>query len=139
MAIYRKIIELQSKQEDEMIDVTSILNRVVLESEIQDGFVLLFVPHTTAAITINENADRDVKTDMLLGLSNTFQKDQSYRHFEGNSHAHIKSSTIGVSEYILVQNNELLLGTWQGVYFMEFDGPRRRNLIIQVQGEKNGN
>ena len=139
MAIYRKIIELQSKQEDEMIDVTSILNRVVLESEIQDGFVLLFVPHTTAAITINENADRDVKTDMLLGLSNTFQKDQSYRHFEGNSHAHIKSSAIGVSEYILVQNNELLLGTWQGVYFMEFDGPRRRNLIIQVQGEKNGN
>lgn len=126
-------LHISTKKEDEMIDITSSVNKLLLESQINSGRITLFVPHTTAAITINENADPDVKRDMLYGLSKTFPKDKSYHHNEGNSHAHIKSSIIGVKETILVENGSMILGTWQGIYFMEFDGSRRRKLIVRIE------
>lgn len=128
-------LKVSTSKEEEMINVTNSINQFLLESTIKTGRINLFVPHTTAAITINENADPDVKRDMLYGLSKTFPKDKAYHHFEGNSHAHIKSSTIGVHQTILVEHGNMLLGTWQGIYFMEFDGPRNRKLIIRVEGE----
>lgn len=126
-------LHISTRKEDEMIDVTSRVNQLLKESQINAGRITLFVPHTTAAITINENADPDVKRDMLYGLSKTFPKDKSYHHNEGNSHAHIKSSVIGIQETILVTNGAMILGTWQGVYFMEFDGPRSRKLIVRIE------
>ena len=128
-------LNISSNKEEEMINVTSNIRKVLSDSKIDTGKITLYVPHTTAAVTINENADPDVKRDMLYGLSKTFPKDKNYQHYEGNSHAHIKSSVIGVDQALLVQNNTLLLGTWQGVYFMEFDGPRSRKLIIRIGGE----
>ena len=128
-------LNITSNKEEEMINVTSNIRKVLSDSKINQGKIILFVPHTTAAITINENADPDVKSDMLYGLSKTFPRDKNYQHYEGNSHAHIKSSVIGVDQTILVKNNALLLGTWQGIYFMEFDGPRSRKLIIRIEGE----
>lgn len=128
-------IHISSNSEEQMINVTSKVNQLLRESGIITGKVTLFVPHTTAAITINENADPDVKRDMLYGLSKTFPKDSNYHHYEGNSHAHIKSSVVGTEQVILVESNSMMLGTWQGIYFMEFDGPRNRNLIIRIEGE----
>lgn len=128
-------INVRTRNEDDMINVSRDVVELVDKSGITNGEVVLFVPHTTAAVTINENADPDVKTDMLLGLRRTFPKDKDYAHYEGNSHAHIKSSVVGVSETILLENGQLVLGTWQGIYFMEFDGPRNRKLVIQVRGE----
>ena len=129
------IIAIKTSYEDEMINISSRVAKLVIESNVKSGQVALFVPHTTAAITINENADPDVKTDILLGLRKTFAKDKDYIHYEGNSHAHIKSSVIGIDQMILIENRELILGTWQGIYFMEFDGPRNRKLIVRISGE----
>jgi secondary thiamine-phosphate synthase enzyme len=98
----------------------------------QNGNVLIFCPHTTAAITINENADPDVQHDVLEGLNRAFPQLPEYRHAEGNSPAHLKSSCIGCSETVLIQNGSLVLGTWQAVYFCEFDGPRNRTFFVQV-------
>lgn len=127
-------LHISTSKEDEMIDISSKVDQLLKTSEIKTGRITLFVPHTTAAITINENADSDVKTDMLYGLQKAFPKDNSFRHFEGNSHAHLKSSAVGVDQTILVENGKLLLGTWQGIYFMEFDGPRNRKLILRIEG-----
>ena len=127
-------VNLTTHKEEEMINVTSKVHQLLKESKIITGEITLFVPHTTAAITINENADPDVKRDMLYGLSKAFQKDKDYRHYEGNSHAHIKSSVVGVEQIILVENSTMLLGTWQGIFFMEFDGPRTRKLTVRIRG-----
>lgn len=129
------VINIETKKEDEMILITGRIAHLVEQSNVKEGEVVLFVPHTTAAVTINENADPDVKRDMLLGLQKTFLKDANYIHFEGNSHAHIKSSVIGVDQTILISDSKMILGTWQGVYFMEFDGPRSRKLIVRIKGE----
>jgi secondary thiamine-phosphate synthase enzyme len=118
-----------------MMDVTRQVSDAVEESGIRNGLVVLFVPHTTAAITINENADPDVVRDMLIGLSKAFPLKGDYKHFEGNSHAHLKSSCIGVDQTIIIENGLMLLGTWQGIYFCEFDGPRIRELVIKVLGD----
>lgn len=128
-------ITINTSKEDEMIDVTHQVNQLLKQSSIDTGKITLFVPHTTAAITINENADPDVKIDMLNGLRKAFPKDTKYLHYEGNSHSHIKSSAIGVEQVILVEHKSMLLGTWQGIYFMEFDGPRNRKLLIRIEGE----
>lgn len=126
-------LTIRTKQKNQMINITTDIRHLVRESNVQDGIVVLFVPHTTAAITINENADPTVKTDMLHGL-NLISPDRSeYRHMEGNSDAHIKSSLVGVDQTIIIHNNELVLGTWQGIYFCEFDGPRTRQLIVTIQ------
>ena len=135
MIITTNIIDIETTQEDEMIDVTNQINNLLNQSGITVGHIALFVPHTTAAITINENADPDVKKDILLGLRKSFPKDIDYVHYEGNSHAHIKSSVIGVDEKIIVSSSEMILGTWQGIYFMEFDGPRSRKLVVRIEGQ----
>ena len=101
-------------------------------SEIE-GKTCVFCPHTTAAITINENADPDVLHDLEIGLERAFPDRAEFRHAEGNSSAHLKSSCVGASETVLIKEGRLLLGTWQGIYFCEFDGPRRRRVIVQVE------
>lgn len=121
---------ISTKQEG-MYNISAKIQQFVTEQKMMEGLCFVMCPHTTAAITINENADDDVQRDMLLGLDKISPDLQSFRHFEGNSAAHIKSSIVGCSETIAVQNGKLVLGTWQGIYFCEFDGPRNRNIIIQ--------
>jgi secondary thiamine-phosphate synthase enzyme len=117
---------------EEMLDVTAAVQEVVSASGHKSGLVVCFVPHTTAAITINEGADPDVCRDILFKLGQEIPRDVSYHHREGNSDAHIKASLIGSSQQILFEDGRLLAGTWQAVFFCEFDGPRRRNLIVKV-------
>ena len=135
-----KIIEMNfsvsSKNRNQMIDITSQVRSAVVESGIASGDVTVYCPHTTAAITINENADADVTSDILLTLSELMPHHRSgYRHCEGNSDAHCKSSLIGCSEQIIIKNKSLNLGTWQGIFFCEFDGPRNRKVMVQIRGE----
>ena len=134
-----KIVEMRfsvgSKERSQMIDITDQVASAVGQSGIKDGDVIVYCPHTTAGITINENADPAVQHDMLLTLNAIFPPGRAgYRHVEGNSDAHCKSSLIGCSETVLIQNGGLRLGTWQGIYFCEFDGPRSRNVILQIRG-----
>lgn len=113
-------------------NITSYVKEAVLKSNIQSGLCVVYCPHTTAAITINENTDKDVEKDILIGLEDTFYNREAFKHFEGNSDAHLKSSVIGVSQTIIINNNTLVLGRWQGVYFCEFDGPRNRQFYVKV-------
>ena len=115
------------------IDITAKVKKMVKRSQIQQGICQVFVSHTTAGVTINENADPDVVTDMLAALNDMFPK-LPFRHTEGNSPAHVKSTLIGCSISVPVADNNLILGTWQGIYFCEFDGPRRRNVVVQIIG-----
>jgi len=125
-------IEVRSQQRQEMLDVTSEVSRIVHDSAVNEGMLHLFVPHTTAAVTINENADPDVIRDMLAGLARLVPNDPSFTHVEGNSDAHIKSSLIGCQLSLPITGGTPLLGTWQGIYFCEFDGPRRRQLQVKI-------
>lgn len=113
-------------------DVTETIRRVIAESGVQSGICVVFCPHTTAAITINENADPDVQHDLTLGLDEAFPTRRAFLHGEGNSDAHLKASAVGASETILIEAGRPLLGTWQGVYFCEFDGPRTRRYYVKV-------
>ena len=117
----------------EMIDITDQVSKAVMESKIEDGICHLFVPHTTAAITINENADPNVIKDITSHMSKVVPEEGDFRHSEGNSDGHIKSSLFGVSLTVFVQAGRLVLGTWQGIYFCEFDGPRNRQVYIRVR------
>ena len=125
-------ISVQSQQTNEMIEVTDHVQQEIAASGVTDGIVHLFTPHTTAAITINENADPDVTHDILKILNRMVPLEGGYRHAEGNSAAHVKSSMFGCSETLPLENGQLVLGTWQGIYFCEFDGPRRRQLQIRI-------
>ncbi len=125
-------LDVRSRHRNEMIDVTSEVSTAVRDSGVAEGMLHLFVPHTTAAVTINENADPDVIRDMLVGLATLVPDDPSYRHVEGNSDAHIKSSLVGCHLSLPVTGGVPLLGTWQGIYFCEFDGPRKRRLQIKI-------
>src|SRR5215207_3131213 len=117
----------------EMIDVTSRVQKLVAKQNITDGYVIVYVPHTTAAVTINENADPDVKSDMLAKLSAMIPKSESYyEHGEGNSDSHVKTALVGNSATILIEQGQLVLGTWQGIYFCEFDGPRSREFHLKL-------
>ncbi len=127
-----KQFTVQSKKRNQMINITSLISDIVKDSTIDSGIAVIFTPHTTAAITINENADPDVKNDMLKGLKIITPNRLSYGHMEGNSDAHIKSSLIGVDQTIIIENNEPQLGTWQGIYFCEFDGPRTRTVYVKL-------
>ena len=113
-----------------MIDITSRIRQAVETAGINNGFCMLFVPHTTAAVTINESADPSVKADILTVLDKIVPWENNYRHLEGNSAAHVKTSMMGASEWIAVEQGQLVLGTWQGIFFCEFDGPRNRKLHI---------
>ena len=121
-----------STQPQNFYNITSYVREVVSESGINDGICTVFCPHTTAGITINENADPDVVRDMLLGLDKAFPDRPEFRHMEGNSSAHLKSSCVGSSATVIIKNGQLLLGTWQGIYFCEFDGPRTRKFYVKV-------
>ncbi len=123
---------IKTNREDEFIDITHLVGQAVEKSGVSDGVAVVFVPHTTAGVTINENADPDVVHDILLGLRKAFPIHPQYLHMEGNSHAHIKASVMGSSCTVLIENGKLKLGTWQGIYFCEFDGPRTRKFEVKV-------
>lgn len=127
-------LDLRSRRPVEMIDVTAQVRNAVRQSGIRSGLALVFTPHTTAAVTINENADPDVVADLCMEINKIVPFDDHYRHAEGNSAAHLKSSLFGASETLIVEEGAPVLGTWQGIYFCEFDGPRSRRLHIQVIG-----
>ena len=117
------------------VDITAEVTEAISESGVNEGICVVYCPHTTAAITINENADPDVKSDFIAGFNKVFPDFETFRHAEGNSDAHIKSSVVGASETIIVTAGRPLLGTWQGVYFCEFDGPRNRKFYVKVMGD----
>ena len=118
-----------------LVNITNEVTEAVSESGVNEGICVVFCPHTTAAITINENADPDVKSDFVLGMDKIFPNLNAFRHAEGNSDAHIKSSAVGASEILIVSGGKPLLVTWQDVYFCEFDGPRTRKFYVKVMGE----
>ena len=125
-----KTITLRTLSRISLVDITHEVAEAVAEIGIQDGAVVVYVPHTTAAVTVNESADPDVARDIETALTKLVPSSQSYSHTEGNADAHIKASLIGCSQTILVRGGELVLGTWQGVFFCEFDGPRSRNVLV---------
>ncbi len=136
MKIVEKDFHVSTKRRSQMIDITSQVRSLVSQSGITNGDVIVYCPHTTAAITINENADPSVPHDILLTLEELLPHHRpGYRHSEGNSDAHCKSSLVGCSEQILIKGESLELGTWQGIFFCEFDGPRSRKVIVQIRGE----
>ncbi len=136
MKIVQEEFRISTKKRNEMIDITGQVGSLVGKSGINDGDVIVYCPHTTAAITINENADPSVPHDILLTLEQLMPQHRiGYRHGEGNSDSHCKSSLVGCSEQIPVKGGLLSLGTWQGIFFCEFDGPRSRKVIVQIRGE----
>ena len=125
-------IEVSTTEQVQFVDITNKIQSVVATEKVKEGICVIYVPHTTAAVTINENADPDVAADMIKEINKIVPFSDHYRHFEGNSAAHIKSSMIGASETVIIENSRLKLGRWQGIYFCEFDGPRRRKVWINV-------
>ncbi|MGI6546132.1 MAG: secondary thiamine-phosphate synthase enzyme YjbQ [Fastidiosipilaceae bacterium] len=121
-----------STDKEGMYKITPEVREAIKESGVKNGICMVYCPHTTAAITINENADPDVCTDMLYGLNDSFPDKKAYRHIEGNSAAHLKSSCVGASELLIIEDGKLALGTWQRVYFCEFDGPRSRRFYVKI-------
>jgi secondary thiamine-phosphate synthase enzyme len=127
--------EVKTRQRDELVDITTQVQQALRQSAVKEGVVTVFVPHTTAAVTINENADPDVVHDVLAALDVAVPHHQDfYRHGEGNSAAHAKSSLLGCSTSVPVHDSRMTLGTWQAIYFCEFDGPRSRKVIVTVAG-----
>ncbi|MBE4908569.1 YjbQ family protein [Bacillus luteolus] len=128
-----KKFSIQTNNRSQMIEVTEKVQDVIREWEILEGGVIVYCPHTTAGMTINENADPDVKRDMIRRFDEIYPwNHQLDRHMEGNTAAHMKASTVGASQYIVVSEGRLLLGTWQGIYFCEFDGPRNRTFFVKA-------
>ncbi|NLP13504.1 MAG: YjbQ family protein [Clostridium sp.] len=125
-------IKVRTHARTEMVDITSKIQQSVKESGIESGICTVFVPHTTAGITINENADPDVVSDILKEVNKIVPFEDGYLHMEGNSAAHIKASLFGFSQQIIVEGGRLMLGTWQGIYFCEFDGPRNREVYVKI-------
>ncbi len=123
---------VKTQARSQMIDVTAQVRSILRESRVENGICVVFVPHTTAAVTINENADPDVPRDILAQLDKTIPLRGDYLHSEGNSAAHIKASLFGASETVLVEGGSLVLGTWQSIFFCEFDGPRTRQVCVKI-------
>ena len=128
-------LTLRTSSRNEFLDLTREIQAAVMESGVREGLCHLFVPHTTAALTINENADPSVKSDILMVLNKIISDQEPYRHLEGNSPAHIKASLLGPQLTLMVSSGRLVLGTWQGIYLCEFDGPRSRRLHLKVMGD----
>ncbi len=126
---------LRTGAQEGLSDITGMVKEAIAKSGVTDGLCLVYCPHTTAAITINENADPDVAKDIVKGLQEALSDLAAFRHLEGNSAAHIKSSVVGTSETLIIADGRPLLGTWQGVYFCEFDGPRQREFFVKIVGE----
>lgn len=129
-----KTITLRTPSRTALVDITSEVAAAVAELGVENGTIIVYVPHTTAGVTVNESADPDVARDIEDALSKLVPQSRSYRHTEGNSDAHIKASLMGCSQTLLVRGGELALGTWQGVFFCEFDGPRSRKVIVAALG-----
>lgn len=125
-------LSVKTDTRESMVDVTSMVQKVIDDSSVSDGFVICYVPHTTAGMTINENADPDVTRDILYKLRKEIPQSDGYHHGEGNSDAHIKASLMGSSVQVLIEDGNLVLGRWQGIYFCEFDGPRSRKMFVKV-------
>ena len=128
-------VNVKTDRHTQMKDITGQVREAVRESGVRDGICMVFIPHTTAAVTINENADPDVVRDLNMELEKIVPWEDGYNHMEGNSAAHLKSSMVGASEQIIIEDGRLVLGTWQGIYFCEYDGPRNRKAIIKIIGE----
>lgn len=126
--------QVQTTRKEEFIDITAKVADAVAKEDVKKGICCVYIPHTTAAVTINENADPAVPADILKGLSHLKLESLHFAHLEGNSPAHVKSSVIGCSIAIIIENNRLQLGTWQGIFFCEFDGPRTRKVMVQCVG-----
>jgi secondary thiamine-phosphate synthase enzyme len=123
---------LSTDKRDAFVDITPQVRRAIKESGVENGICTIYCPHTTAAITINENADPDVPRDIIVMLDQVIPHRAAYRHSEGNSAAHIKSSLVGCFSHVIVEDNQPVLGTWQSVFFCEFDGPRQRRFLVEV-------
>lgn len=124
--------QIETHQKQSFTNLDHYLNEAIRDSGVSDGMLLVYCPHTTGAITINENADPDVRVDLKLGMNETFPNRADYVHMEGNSDGHMKSSVVGASEMLILANGKLILGTWQSVYFAEFDGPRHRTFYVKL-------
>lgn len=127
-----KRFEIQTTTRVQLVDITPHIKSILKSEEVSSGIVLIYVPHTTCGITINENADPSVKDDILKALENMAPLEGGYRHLEGNSDAHIKASLMGQSASLIVESGSLVLGTWQGVFLAEFDGPRKRSVLVKI-------
>jgi secondary thiamine-phosphate synthase enzyme len=129
--LIQETVHTQSRQQ--ILDLTSIVQGHIARRKVAEGMVIVYVPHTTAAVTINENYDADVKHDLLEKLSTLVPKEEKYyQHDEGNSDSHVKTALVGNSATVLIENSKLLLGRWQGIYFCEFDGPRERRVMLKI-------
>jgi secondary thiamine-phosphate synthase enzyme len=128
-------IEVRTRSHDELVDITDRIQGLVSQSGLKAGLCHLFVPHTTAGLTLNENWDPAVRHDLLTALDKLVPWDDDYQHGEGNSAAHVKASLVGFAHTLLVENGRLVLGSWQGIYLAEFDGPRRRRVLVTIVGE----
>ena len=124
--------QVRTSKQTEFIDITQSIQEAVKKTGVEDGICIIFIPHTTAAVTINENADPSVVQDILMELNKMVPFKDEYHHMEGNSPAHIKASLVGCSQFILIESGKLVLGTWQGIFFCEFDGPRDRKVFVKV-------
>ncbi|MHB8094617.1 MAG: secondary thiamine-phosphate synthase enzyme YjbQ [Candidatus Aminicenantales bacterium] len=129
-----KVLEIKTRRREELVDLTVEIQGIVAQSAVRDGLCVVFVPHTTAGVTLNENADPDVKTDVLAALRQAIPDGLPYRHSEGNSPAHAKASLVGSSVTVIVEEGRLQLGTWQGIQLCEFDGPRTRKVWVKIVG-----
>jgi secondary thiamine-phosphate synthase enzyme len=127
-----RTLEVKTQAREELVDITARVREELVSSGVKDGILSIYVPHTTAAVTINESADPSVKEDILMTLRKIVPDSLAYRHSEGNSPAHVKASLIGSSIKVIVEEGQLSLGTWQGIFFCEFDGPRNRRVFIKA-------
>jgi secondary thiamine-phosphate synthase enzyme len=130
------ILSVKTSSRTELIDITSKIENMVKDSGVTEGLCMLYVPHTTGAVTINESADPSVRGDILMVLNQIIPWDANYRHMEGNSPAHVKSTLVGASELVAIENGALALGTWQGIFFCEFDGPRTRKVHVRITEQR---
>lgn len=127
-----KVLYIKTRKRVEAIDITDQILEFVKESGVRDGVIFIYIPHTTAGLTINENADPSVIEDILNKTSELIPRSSNYKHLEGNADSHIKSSIFGVSHQLLIEDGRVILGTWQGIFFLEFDGPRERKVYLKI-------
>jgi secondary thiamine-phosphate synthase enzyme len=130
----KKEFSVQTSKRSELVDITNQIEKILASSKVKDGICVVYIPHTTAGVCINENADPSVRTDIENTLNALIPRQARYEHTEGNSDAHIKSSILGSSLSIPIDSGRLLLGTWQGIYLCEFDGPRNRRVVLKILG-----
>jgi secondary thiamine-phosphate synthase enzyme len=126
------VLTVNTRSQTELVDITAEVGRMVAKSGVRQGLCMVYVPHTTAGVTINESADPSVRADLLMVLNQMVPWKADYRHMEGNSPAHVKSTLVGTSQTVAIENGTLVLGTWQGIFFCEFDGPRQRSVHLRI-------